>query len=110
MFIKFYKSEISHCKTCYSNSNCSSCQNNYTFIDGNKSLCVKKKLFNNKYIQNPLDEAYFIKFDKNIIIVIHAMIFNVYPAKRNLYLLMIIIQNVYLNQIKIRIIISLMII
>ena len=101
MFIKFYKSEISHCKTCYSNSNCSSCQNNYTFIDGNKSLCVKKKLFNNKYIQNPLDEAYFIKFDKNIIIVIHAMIFNVYPAKRNLILLMIIIQNVYLNQIKI---------
>ena len=101
MFIKFYKSEISHSKTCYSNSNCSSCQNNYAFIDGNKSLCVKKKLFNNKYIQNLLDEAFFIKFDKNIIIVIHAMIFNVYPAKRNLYLLMIIIQNVYLNQIKI---------
>ena len=53
--------DINNCKICSSKTNCSFCQDNFTFIDGNKSFCAKKEELKNKYIQDPFDESNYIK-------------------------------------------------
>ena len=53
--------DVSNCKECTSKSNCLLCQNDFTFIDGNKSECFKKSDLNNKYIQDQLDLSNYIK-------------------------------------------------
>ena len=53
--------DIPNCKECSSKSICTSCQNNYTFIDGNKSNCIEKDKLKDKYIQDPSDNSNFIK-------------------------------------------------
>ena len=52
---------IKNCKKCNGKYNCTLCQNNFTFIDGNKSICVEKEFLMNKYVQDPLDKSNFIK-------------------------------------------------
>ena len=48
---------------CYScnNSQCISCQNDFTFIEGNKLNCIKISDLKNKYAQDPLDPSNYIK-------------------------------------------------
>ena len=55
---------IKNCKKCISKDNCTLCQDNFTFIDGNKSICIEKEKLNDKYIQDPLDNSNFIKCGK----------------------------------------------
>ena len=56
--------DVLNCKECKSKSNCTLCQDDYTFIDGNKFNCVKKSDLNNKYIPDPLDKTNFIKCER----------------------------------------------
>ena len=53
--------DIKNCKKCSSKNNCTFCQENYTFIDGNKSICVEKETLINKYLQDPIDISNYIK-------------------------------------------------
>ena len=52
---------IKNCKKCNGKYNCTLCQDNFTFIDGNKSICIEKEFLMNKYVQDPLDKSNFIK-------------------------------------------------
>ena len=53
--------DINNCKLCLSKANCSLCQDNFTFVEGNKSICIDKGELKDKYIQDPLDNSNFIK-------------------------------------------------
>ena len=53
--------DVINCKECTSKNICLLCQDKFTFIDGNKSLCVEKEKLKNKYILDPLDNSNFIK-------------------------------------------------
>ena len=53
---------INNCKRCSSNNSCSFCQEEYTFINGNKSLCIEKKnLIEGLYIPDINDTSNYIK-------------------------------------------------
>ena len=52
---------IKNCKKCLSNNTCYFCQDDYTFINGNKSFCYNKNELNNKYILDPNDNSNYIK-------------------------------------------------
>ena len=52
--------KYNNCDTC-NETHCLSCQNEFTFINGNKLNCVKKRDLDNTYIQDPSDESNFIK-------------------------------------------------
>ena len=52
---------IENCKECINREICSICQDEYTFIDGDKSSCVKKEILKDKYIPDPLDSTNYIK-------------------------------------------------
>ena len=56
--------DVINCKECTSKTNCSLCQDKFTFINGNKSLCVEKEKLENKYIQDPFDISNFIKCEE----------------------------------------------
>ena len=53
--------DITNCKTCQSKNTCSLCQDNFTFINGNKTICIEKENIKNKYIQDPLEISNYIK-------------------------------------------------
>ena len=53
--------DIQNCKECSSKNSCTLCQNNFTFINGDKSICILKETLVGKYIQDPLDQSNFIK-------------------------------------------------
>ena len=53
--------QINNCKKCSSKSTCTLCQDGYTFINGDKSLCVEKNSLGNNYIQDPSDQSNYIK-------------------------------------------------
>ena len=55
---------VNNCKFCSSKTNCTLCKDNYTFIDGIKSICTRKEELKNKYIQDPFDETNFIKCEQ----------------------------------------------
>ena len=53
---------INNCKSCLNKDSCSLCQDDYTFIDGDKTLCVQKsRLEQGKYIQDKNDISNYIK-------------------------------------------------
>ena len=52
---------IENCKKCFSNDSCYLCQGEYTFINGNKSVCNKKEDLEGKYILDPNDNSNYIK-------------------------------------------------
>ena len=56
--------DIKNCKVCQSKNTCSLCQENFTFINGNKTICIDKENIKNKYIQDPLDISNYIKCEK----------------------------------------------
>ena len=80
------ENKYSNCDTC-NITYCSSCKNDFTFINGNKSSCYNKSDLYNKYIQDPSDPSNFIKCENKIKIVIHAIIIYAYLAKVILLLL-----------------------
>ena len=53
--------DVNNCKICSSKTNCTLCQDNFTFIDGNKSYCINKEELIDKYIQDPLDISNYIR-------------------------------------------------
>jgi len=54
--------DIQKCKECSSKSICTLCQENYTFINGDKTICVEKTSLNsNEYVQDPNDISNYIK-------------------------------------------------
>ena len=53
--------DVNNCKLCSSKTNCTFCQDNFTFVEGNKSICIDKEELKDKYIQDPLDNSNFIK-------------------------------------------------
>ncbi len=53
--------DVNNCKLCLSKINCTFCQDNFTFVEGNKSICIDKEDLKDKYIQDPLDNSNFIK-------------------------------------------------
>ena len=52
---------ISNCKKCSNNNSCSFCQDEYTFINGNKSICIAKSEIEGKYIPDTNDTSNYIK-------------------------------------------------
>ena len=52
---------IHKCKTCTSKNNCTLCQDDFTFVNGNKTICIDKNTLKDKYIQDPSDKSNFIK-------------------------------------------------
>ena len=52
---------IRNCKKCLSKDDCLLCQNDFTFIDGNKTFCIEKEIIKNKYILDPNDFSNYIK-------------------------------------------------
>ena len=42
--------DVKNCKLCLNKTYCSLCQDNFTFIDGNKSYCIDKEELKDKYI------------------------------------------------------------
>ena len=54
------ENKYDNCDTC-NTTQCLSCKTDFTFIDGNKSNCLKKTDLNNKYVQDPSDESNYIK-------------------------------------------------
>ena len=57
------ENKYANCETC-NNNQCLSCKYGFTFIDGNKTNCIKKSDLNNTYIQDPLDPFNLIKCEK----------------------------------------------
>jgi len=61
---------INNCKKCSNNNSCSFCLDEYTFINGNKSICIAKSEIERKYIPDINDTSNYIKcsaFIKNCI-------------------------------------------
>ena len=57
----FYQ-DVQNCKQCSSKSICTLCLDDFTFINGDKSICIEKSsLNNNEYIQDPSDISNYIK-------------------------------------------------
>ena len=55
---------IENCRKCSQKNSCTLCKDGYTFINGDKTSCVKiETLQNNKYIQDPNDNSNYIKCD-----------------------------------------------
>ena len=52
---------IGNCKKCLSRDTCYLCKDEYTFINGDKSVCVKKEEIEGKYILDPNDNSNYIK-------------------------------------------------
>ena len=52
---------IAHCKKCKAKDSCDSCQDDFTFINGDKSVCVSKEELKDKYILDPNNENNYIK-------------------------------------------------
>ena len=50
---------IKFCQKCSKNNNCFLCQNNYTFINGNKTKCFEISQLGDKYYQDPDDNSNF---------------------------------------------------
>ena len=57
------KNVYDNCDTCDDND-CISCKNGFTFINGNKSNCVKISDLNNNYIPDPSDQSNYISCEK----------------------------------------------
>jgi hypothetical protein len=53
--------DVLNCKKCLSKSHCTLCRDGFTFINGDKSICVEKKNLKDKYIQDTLDLSNYIK-------------------------------------------------
>ena len=51
---------ISNCKKCFTKLDCILCEDNYTFVNGNKFTCVEKSSLQNKYFKDPNDESNYI--------------------------------------------------
>ena len=51
---------ISNCKKCLSKYDCLLCEDNYTFINGNKYSCIEINSLQNKYYKDPNDESNYI--------------------------------------------------
>ena len=54
------ENKYTYCDTC-NNNLCFSCKDGYTFINGNKSSCVKISGLSNKYIPDSSDQTNYIK-------------------------------------------------
>ena len=52
---------INNCKKCLTKDTCYLCQEEYTFINGDKTTCVKKETLEGKYILDPNDNSNYIK-------------------------------------------------
>ena len=52
---------INNCKRCLKKDSCSLCQDEYTFINDNKTTCIKKKEIEGKYILDNNDSSNYIK-------------------------------------------------
>ena len=52
---------VQNCKKCSKKDSCYYCQDEYTFIDGDKSACIKKEQLEGKYIIDPKDNSNYIK-------------------------------------------------
>ena len=52
---------INNCKKCLSKDSCYSCKDEYTFVNGDKSVCSKKEELKGKYILDPNDNTNYIK-------------------------------------------------
>ena len=46
---------VNNCKKCKDKDPCYLCNDEYTFINGNKTYCIKKNYLNNHYYQDPND-------------------------------------------------------
>ena len=53
--------DIQNCKKCSSKTDCSLCQETFTFVNGDKSQCVAIDSLNNKYSEDPEDISNYIK-------------------------------------------------
>jgi len=52
---------IENCKKCTNNNTCHLCHENYTFIEGNKSICIKKEGIEGRFIPDINDISNYIK-------------------------------------------------
>ena len=52
---------IENCKSCSNKNSCSFCQDEYTFINKNKSFCIEKNEIEGKYIPDMDDTSNYIK-------------------------------------------------
>ena len=57
--------DIQNCKKCSSKTDCSLCQETFTFVNGDKSQCVAIDSLNNKYSEDPEDISNYIKCENN---------------------------------------------
>ena len=53
--------DIENCKKCSEKKSCNFCKDDFTFIDGDKSNCVRIESLNNKYIKDPNDTTNYIQ-------------------------------------------------
>ena len=53
--------DVVNCKKCSSKRTCTLCQDNYTFINGDKSKCIEKNSLKQNYIQDPFDISNYIR-------------------------------------------------
>ena len=51
---------ILNCKSCSNKTSCSLCQDEHTFIDGDKTTCVEIATLNNKYTIDPNDQSNYV--------------------------------------------------
>ena len=55
---------VQNCEECSSKDICTICQEEYTFINKNRSNCIEKEQLINRYIPDPSDETNYIKCEK----------------------------------------------
>ena len=55
--------DVKNCKKCLNKTICTFCQENFTFINYVKSICVEKEILKDKYLPDSLDESNYIKCD-----------------------------------------------
>jgi len=53
--------KIPNCQTYDSDGNCEECKTDYTFVDGNKTICFKKSELGNQYFADSSDPKNYIK-------------------------------------------------
>ena len=53
--------KVPNCKTYDSDGNCDECKTDYTFVDGNKTICLKISELGNQYFQDSSDPKNYIK-------------------------------------------------
>jgi hypothetical protein len=53
--------KVPNCETYDTNDNCEECKSDYTFVDGNKAICLKKSELGNQYFPDSTDPKNYIK-------------------------------------------------